>query len=223
MVEFRRKSGKEKLNFKKKILRTLFIHVEKFRKEGKNGELSQELEEGLAYIQMRLPIKKITKEYEQKVKAKVEHNIFNAKIREATEKDLETIKNIYNKAWLTSNTPFRPIDINTLKIIHEDPDTVILIARVYGIDAGFVIIDLEGENKEYGVIAGLGILPRFQRKGLGTVLGLAAWNYLKNKGIKEIRCEVYKENKASYNFIKGLQFEEFGEKVYKREDFEFDE
>ena len=86
-----------------------------------------------------------------------------------------------------------------------------------------MIIDFEGENNEYGVIAGLGVLPRYQRKGLGTILGLAAWSYLKEKGIKELRCEVYKDNKVSYNFIKGLQFEEFGERIYRKEDFDINE
>ena len=183
-------------------------------------ETHEKLLQGMVYIQMRLPIEKITKEYEENIEKKIEDKIYRAKIREATGNDLKIITEIYNKAWLTSNTPFRPIHKETLSTIFQDPDTVFLIARVYGIDGGFVILDLEGDNKEFGVIAGLGILPRFQRKGLGTILGLAAWSHLKQKGIKELRCEVYKDNQASYQFIKGLQFEEFGEKVYRKEDFE---
>ncbi|MHA1274891.1 MAG: GNAT family N-acetyltransferase, partial [Promethearchaeota archaeon] len=72
---------------------------------------------------------------------------------------------------------------------------------------------------EYGIIAGLGVLPRFQRKGLGKILGMAAWDLFKKKGVKELRCEVYIENKSSYNFIKSLGFEEYEKKVYKMEDF----
>ena len=89
-------------------------------------------------------------------------------------------------------------------------------------DGGFVILDLEGPNKEYGVIAGLGVIPRYQRRGLGTIIGLAAWEYFKKKGIKELRCEVYKDNKISYDFISSLGFEEYDVKVYKSEDFELD-
>ena len=73
------------------------------------------------------------------------------------------------------------------------------------------------------MIAGLGVLPRFQRKGLGTVIGMAAWNYFKKKGVKELRCEVYKSNTVSYNFIASLGFEEFGVKTYRREDFRIDD
>lgn len=213
---------KKTLDLKKKTLRSLFLYLEK-HKDKLSSEEESRVKDGMVYIQMKLPIEKITPEYEKKIKDKVEANIYRAKIRVATEKDLGIIQEIYNKSWLTSNTPFRPIEKSTLATIFKDPDTTFLISRVYGIDGGFVIIDFEGENKEYGVIAGLGVLPRFQRKGLGTILGLAAWSYLKEKGIKELRCEVYKYNSASYNFIAGLQFEEFGQKVYRKEDFHIEE
>ena len=212
---------KKKLNLKKKALRTYFLHIEKDSKKGEVSKLQQEvIDKGMVYLQMRLPINKITEEFEDSLKEKIEHKIFHANIREATEGDLTSIKNIYNRAWLTSNTPFRPIEKDTLKIIFKNPETVFLVAKVYSIDGGFVILDFEGENKEYGVIAGLGVLPRFQGKGLGTILGLAAWNYFKEKGLEELRCEVYKDNQKSYNFIKGLNFEECGKKVYRKEDFE---
>ena len=213
---------KKSLNLKKNTLRSLFIYLEK-RKDSLSTEIDKRVLEGMVYIQMRLPVDKITDEFEQKIKNKVEANIYQANIRVAHEKDLDVIKEIYNKSWLTSNTPFRPIEKSTLKTIFDDQNTTFLIARAYGIDGAFLIIDFEGENNEYGVIAGLGVLPRFQRKGLGTILGLAAWSYLKEKGVKELRCEVYKDNKVSFNFIKGLQFEEFGEKIYRKEDFHIDE
>lgn len=213
---------KKSLNLKKNTLRSLFVYLEK-RKDSLNTEIDKKVLEGMVYIQMRLPVDKITNEFEQKIKNKVEANIYQATIRVANEKDLDIIKEIYNKSWLTSNTPFRPIEKSTLKTIFDDQNTTFLIARAYGIDGAFLIIDFEGENNEYGVIAGLGVLPRFQRKGLGTILGLAAWSYLKEKGVKELRCEVYKDNKVSFNFIKGLQFEEFGEKIYRKEDFHIDE
>jgi ribosomal protein S18 acetylase RimI-like enzyme len=212
---------RKKINLKRKALRTYFLHIEKDSQMGEVSELQREiLEKGMVYLQMRLPIDKITKDFERALKEKIEHKIFHASIREATKNDLTSIQEIYNKAWLTSNTPFRPIEKDTLKKIFNDPDTVFLIATVYGIDGGFVILDFEGDNKEYGVIAGLGVLPRFQGKGLGTILGLAAWNYFKEKGLEELRCEVYRDNQKSYKFIKGLNFEEFGKRIYRKEDFE---
>jgi len=208
-----------KISFKKKRVRSLFLASDKkgISKEDIEDEL---ITNGMEYIQMKLPMEKITPDFKNDIKEKVEQNILNAKIREASEKDLESVVHLHNRSWMTSCTPFSPLTIESLKSLFKFPEIKILIAKVYGIDAGFVILDLEGPNNEYGVIAGLGVLPRFQRKGLGTVIGVMAWNYFKTKGIKELRCEVYKENKVSYNFIKALGFEEFDTKIYKHEDFE---
>jgi ribosomal protein S18 acetylase RimI-like enzyme len=207
----------EKLSLKKNRIRRFFLNFEELlRRKKKKDDIQDEiLTVGLSYIQMRLPLENLTPDFIEELKDKVEHNIFHAKIREAKKEDLEQIMQIYNRAWLTSHTPFSPITVESIKTIFDYQDTIILVAKVYGIDGGFIILDLDGIDKEYGVIAGLGILPRFQRKGLGTVLGMAAWNYFKQKNIKELRCEVYVDNKASYNFIKSLGFEEFETKTYR--------
>ncbi|MFX1571089.1 MAG: GNAT family N-acetyltransferase [Promethearchaeota archaeon] len=215
---------KVKLDLKKRKIRAFFLSIE--TKKKKKVEIDKEAEDlyqdGMVYIQMRLPVERITKDFEEKLKDKIEHNIIKAKIRVATDSDLETLKNIYNRAWLLSNTPYRPITKTDLKKILDYPDTVFLIAKVYGIDAAFVLLDFEGKNKEIAVIAALAVIPRFQRKGVGTIIGMSAWNFLKQNysNVKEIRAEVYKDNFVSYSFIKGIGFEEFDKKVYKKEDFE---
>ena len=216
---------KERLDLKKEKIRA-FFHTftadSATEEDDHKAELEKIEKEGLEYVQMRLPIQEITEEMEDALKQKMESNIIKADIREATEADLENIKNIYNRAWLTSKTPFRMIDIDTLDPIFRDPNTIFLIGRLYGQDAAFVILDFEGPHQEYAVFAGLGVLPKYQRKGLGTIMGMAAWNYLKkhHPNIEELRCEVYRKNTASFNFIKSLGFEELGTKTYRREDFE---
>ena len=90
----------------------------------------------------------------------------------------------------------------------KDPNIIFLIAKVDGDYQGFALIYYTGEEKEIGVIAGMGIIPEYHRKGLGTILGLATWDYFKQKGVFELRCKVYKDNEISYKFIKGLGFEE---------------
>ena len=209
---------KRKLNLKKSHIRSFFLAFEK--KDITKEEIENDLlTEGLEYIQMKLPVSAITPEVEENLRKKVEHNILHAKIREANIEDLESVMYLYNRSWLVSSTPFRAITEETLRIIYEYPDTLFLIAKAYGSDGAFVILDYEGSSKEYGIIAGLGVLPRFQRKGLGTVIGLAAWNHFKEKGVKELRCEVYKENEVSYDFIKSIGFVEYARKTYKSEDF----
>lgn len=216
--------SESRLDFKKKRIRAFFLHFKASLEDKGKIEAEIVLDEiertGLEYIQMKLPLKKITQEFEAELGEKVEKNILHAKIRVASEIDLESIMYIYNRSWLTSNTPFSRITVGSLKTIYDYPETVILIAKVYGSDAAFIILDFEGPNNEYGVIAGLGVLPRFQRKGLGTVIGMAAWNFFKKKKrVKELRCEVFTDNLTSNNFIKSLGFEEFDRKIYKSEDF----
>lgn len=209
-----------KRNLKKQRIRNFFSSFEIASKETKEENVEKKIiNVGLAYIQMKLPVASITPELENKLQEKVERNILKAKVREASKEDLERVMLIHNRSWMVSNTPFTPISLDSLEIIHEYPETIVLIAKVYGEDAGFVILDFEGENKEIGIIAGLGVLPRFQRKGLGTVLGMAAWRYFKEKGVKSLKCEVYKENTVSYNFIKSLGFKEYETKNYKMDDF----
>ncbi|MFX1386128.1 MAG: GNAT family N-acetyltransferase [Promethearchaeota archaeon] len=215
---------KKRLDLKKRKIRAFFLSIETKKKQKLEVDKTAEelYQDGMVYIQMRLPVEKITEEFENKLKDKIEHNIIQAKIREATKEDLDSLKNIYNRAWLTSNTPFRPITKTDLLKILDYPETVFLIGKVYGTDAAFLLLDFEGKNNEYAIIAALAVIPRFQRRGVGSVLGMASWQFLKQKypNIKEIRCEVYKDNKVSYSFIKGIGFEEYGTKVYKKEDFE---
>ncbi|MCK4379907.1 MAG: GNAT family N-acetyltransferase [Candidatus Lokiarchaeota archaeon] len=215
---------KKRLDLKKRKIRAFFLSIETKRKHKVEVDRAAEelYQDGMVYIQMKLPVENITNEFEKKLKEKIEHNIIKAKIREATKTDLDSLKYIYNRAWLTSNTPFRPITKTDLQKILEYSETVFLIAKVYGSDAAFLLLDFEGENKEFAVIAALAVIPRFQRKGLGSVLGMASWQYLKEKysNVKEIRCEVYKDNNVSYSFIKGIGFVEYDKKVYKKEDFE---
>ena len=211
--------SENRLSIKKRRIKEIFLPSE--IRDKTMEEIEHELEtSGMVYLQMKLPVEKITEEFEANMKDKVEKNILRANIREADENDLESVAYIHNRSWLTSNTPYSPITAETLKKIYDYDETVILIAKVYGSDAGFALLDFEGDNNEYGVIAGLGVLPRYQRKGLGTVIGMAAWNYFKKKGVKELRCEVYKDNKVSHEFISSLGFQQYDVKIYKSEDLE---
>jgi len=202
-------------------IRNFFFTLEKNPKNFEKIEnIEENLDFGMKYIQMVLPLNKITREAEKNLKENVQRNILGAKIREVKGNDLEILMNLYNKAWLTSHEPFRALGLDDIKKLYNDPNLSIFIATIYGIDAGFMILDFEGPKKEYGIIIGMGVIPRFQRKGLGKVMALAAWNFFKKKHIVELRSEVYVYNKVSYNFLKSLGFEDTGIKVYKSEDFD---
>ncbi|MFX1276428.1 MAG: GNAT family N-acetyltransferase [Promethearchaeota archaeon] len=161
------------------------------------------------FLQMKLSIKAITKEFQDSIRHKLNKKQGIPIIKLAKEWELNDILNIYNRSFLSSNTPFQKIEIDFLKELYNIPEISFYIARYNGVPAGFMILDFEGDNKEYGFITALGILPRFQGKRIGTLLGIQAWNHFKEKNIEELRCEVYFTNQKSISFLKSLKFEEF--------------
>ncbi|MBD3339203.1 MAG: GNAT family N-acetyltransferase [Candidatus Lokiarchaeota archaeon] len=206
---------------KKTRIRSFFLNLKEESKTSSSREQKDKSKkDGLTYKKMKLPINKITPELKTRIKDQIDPHILTTEVREAQEKDLRSLLDIYNRAWMTSNTPFNPMEFDSLKKLYKDPDIIILIAKLYGKDVGFIILDFEGENKEYGVIAGIGVIPRQQRKGIGKVLAMEAWKILNQKDIDELRCEVYKKNDVAYNYIKSIGFEEYDTVTYKKEDFE---
>ncbi len=193
--------SKSRFSLKKDKVRSAFQHVV--------DGVTQLFYNRVNYIQMRLPVDKITKEFEDSLREKTEHNVVHAKFREASEEDIEHIMKVYDLAWHSSPMPIREVGKDTFLKIFKDPTSIFLIASIDSKDAGFILLDFEGKNNEVGIIGGLGVLPKFQHKGLGTILAMAAWDHIKKKGAKELRCEVYKDNRIPYSFIKSLGFEEY--------------
>jgi ribosomal protein S18 acetylase RimI-like enzyme len=210
----------DRISLKKNRIRRFFLRLDGEEEQKKDKEEKEAaLESGLTYIQMKLPIEKITEEMEKQLRESIESHIKKAKIRECKEEDLPHVMQIYNRAWMTTNTPFSPIELEDLKNIYQYPHTVILIANLYGKDVGFIILDFEGDNQQYGVIAGLGVLPQYQRRGLGRAMAIAAWDEFKKRDVEELRCEVYEKNTVAHNFIQTIGFEEYGRQKYTSADF----
>jgi ribosomal protein S18 acetylase RimI-like enzyme len=160
------------------------------------------------YIQMKLPVSKITKKFEETLRNKVEHNVLGAEIREAKKEDVDNILEIYDESWHSTTMPFVPITKKRLLNLLRNSDYTILIARVDDIDRAFAIIYLTGDDKDIGVIGVMAVDPEYQHKGLGTILGIAIWDHFIRKEVKELRCRVYFDNTPSYTFLRRLGFEE---------------
>ncbi len=174
------------------------------------------------YIKMRLSVEKITKEYEDYVNSQIPADLGDLEIHPATLEDLSAIKDIHNLAWQSVDTLYRPISVDALERINNFDNTVFFLAKYNSKDIGFILLDFEGKNNEFGVIAGLGLIPEYQRLGIGKKLGLTAWNYFKERNVKELHCEVYMKNNVSYSFIKSLGFSAYGrrkpkEKTHQRQ------
>lgn len=167
------------------------------------------------YIQMKLNIEKISPEF---LKELEEYRLSGISIRKCDENDLPIFVKLYNRSFMRGADPWSPATIDQFREILKNKTTVVLIASKSGEDVGFIIIDIEREDhdRDIGYIAGLGTDPRWQRQGIARYLGIASWDYFRNKfSFKELRCEVYEKNLPSYNLIKSLHFEEYGKKTYK--------
>lgn len=170
--------------------------------------------EGYPYIQMSLGKENFNPEFEEKLHKRISSQV---KIRRATEEEIPLLTKLYNRSFLTAQDPYSPMKEEDMKAIFFYNDTIILIAQIWGTDAGFIIIDFETneKGKKIGYISGLGTLPEWQKRGVGTTLGIASWSYFKDAGVEELQCEVYKRNLGSYKLILGMGFQETGVKYYK--------
>ena len=213
---------------RKRDLSEKFLRFFHFRKEEEESEEPEEHEAPVEpekskssspkyrYLKMKLPVERITPEFEKKIEKEIHSQV---KIRECkTEEDLEVVLHLYNRSFMAASDPFSPLNLDQIKQIANYGNTRIFIASLWGEDTGFVIIDFEykkDEDLRIGVICGLGTLPRWQRRGIGTTLGIYTWQHFKPANVDELRCEVFDKNEGSISLIKGLGFEQYGEVVYE--------
>jgi ribosomal protein S18 acetylase RimI-like enzyme len=211
----------KRLSFKREQIRRFFsmptYSLEEEEEEiqpSKSKTYSSPPKEGFPYIQMVLTGDHFTPEFEEKLHKRISSQV---KIRQAAEEEIPLLTKLYNRSFLTAQDPYSPMKEEDMTAIFHYNETKILIAQIWGQDAGFIIIDFEtsGEGKKIGYISGLGTLPEWQKRGVGTTLGIASWSHFKDAGVEELRCEVFKGNLASYKLIKGMGFEEVGIKYYR--------
>lgn len=173
----------------------------------KLAETLDDLKDDSNYIQLKLPMNKITSEFEKNMRTMVDTGVLNAKIRIATLDDIESFMNLHEKAWKSTKMQYKPFSKELLTELINDKHIIFLIAKVNEIDCGFAIMYFTGENKDIGIITALGVVPEVQGKGLGTMLVIEIWDYFNNNGAKELRCRVEQDNIKAYRFIKSLGFE----------------
>jgi len=192
--------SESKISLYRKKVRNLFTEIQ----EG----FSSLYTENEDYITLRISVSKAQEIAETKLKNYINTHKINIKIREAEAKDIPKINVIYHSSWKASDLPMKEVTEELLMEIYEDSDTRFIIARVDSKDVGFILIEFSKLNKEIGLISGLAVLPEYQQGGIGKYLSFEAWKFFEDKGVKELRCEVYKKNEMAKRFIKELGFEE---------------
>ncbi|MFX1286534.1 MAG: GNAT family N-acetyltransferase [Promethearchaeota archaeon] len=128
------------------------------------------------------------------------------------DKDAEMFVRCYNRAFITAPDPYRSLTLQDVQHFKEST----FVAELYGQIVGFIFLVIEPLIKQgihldrQGVIAGIGVDPRYRRKGIAFLLAARAAKYFEENNVMELICEVYHENKVSYNFIRNFGFSQTG-------------
>lgn len=127
--------------------------------------------------------------------------------------DAEKFIRCYNRAFITAPDPYRSLTLEDVQ--HFKPEST-FVAELYGRIVGFIFLVIEPLIKQgkqignQGVIAGIGVDPRYRRKRIAFILATRAAKYFAENNVMELICEVYHENRISYNFIRSFGFTQTG-------------
>ncbi len=122
-------------------------------------------------------------------------------------KDAEKFLRVYNRSFISAPDPYRSLTIDDFE--HFDPEST-FVAILYGQIVGFIFLTIEPlvknslEVGKQGVIAGLGVEPRYRRRKIAFLLAARAAEFFSEHSVDELICEVYHKNSVSYSFIQNF-------------------
>ena len=162
------------------------------------------------YFKMGCPISKVLDSLNQVYLEIKESDVFkNLKIKPLNpDENGEDFISVFNKSLLAGYDPYQPIDYGDLD---KFPKTT-FIGYLYGRPVAFITYTIEEENGEkVGVIAGLGVIPEYRRRGVAKALIIkTATEIEKNFNVRKLICDVYEKNTASLNLVKKFGFKKEG-------------
>jgi ribosomal-protein-alanine N-acetyltransferase len=91
-----------------------------------------------------------------------------------------------------------------------DFNTISLEAKADKEIAGFIIAQVEYEDKEFGHIITLNVAPNYRKKGVATKLLGEVEGFLKRRGVGECRLEVREDNHAAIKLYHKLGYQTIG-------------
>jgi len=125
-------------------------------------------------------------------------------IRNYHASDAKGLVRVFNSVFLGSNDPIPRISEQDLDDLPSDR---ILLAESEGEIVGFLMCGIKTlEGEVVGVIGYVGVISKWRRKGVATLLAVEAGRYFLKNRLKKVICEVYYLNKNSYKFIESFGF-----------------
>lgn len=124
-------------------------------------------------------------------------------------KDNQIFTEIFNLILLTSPDPYRPLTVSDAEKFFKEGT---FLAFLYGKCVGYGVLTIEKTDLgKIGVIAGIGVHPKFRRKKVAQKIAveLGKW-FLEQKDLIKLQCEVYEDNLASQQFISSFGFQIVG-------------
>lgn len=172
---------------------------------GEDSEIRRE-GEGYTYVVMELD-KNLFFNRIDEIRDRVSKRLGeNVRIVDLSEENAGDFVEVYNRAILASPEPFRPITVEEALRL---PRPGSFIAYYFGRPAGFLVCHIEGDS---GIIAGIGVDPRFRRRGIASALALKATEFLMKMSVKRVLCDVYINNSDSILFVSQFGFKPTREK-----------
>ncbi len=97
-----------------------------------------------------------------------------------------------------------------------DYNTIAIAAKTQSDVVGFIIVQVEIDETEYGHIITLNVAQNYRHKGIATKLLNEIGRILKDRGISECRLEVREDNNSAIKLYHKLGYQTMGklEKYY---------
>lgn len=125
-------------------------------------------------------------------------------IRNLREHELQEFVDLVNISLAHSPDPFISM---TLDFAKKWPLDQTLVAELDGKLVGFLMFESRGTM---GIPVQLGVLPEYRRRSVGITLLLSLLKKFRERGIKEVRMKVFKNNEPALNLYKKLRFKVYG-------------
>ncbi len=163
----------------------------------------------LAFVQMKIVLKFINSNLKKNLKIKLDSQLKDLIIKKTNVTDIKSILKIYRICFNNLNYSRVTLNAEKLRDHFNSPNSCGFLAEYEGREIGYILLEVDGVSNKHGIISSVGVLPRYQRSGVGANLILKAFSYFEENHVSQVFCEISLLNQAGYCFLKSVNFENF--------------